>query len=88
MGKIVKLNLSDKKDDYIFVIGIEDLLIDRINALAHWRSKEDGEWAERIYQAYKTKIDKDYLLTQAKKNHIEDIIRYLLQNDNLQQYLQ
>jgi hypothetical protein len=88
MKKIVKLNLSDKKDDYIFVIGIEDLLIDRINALAHWRSKEDGEWAERIYQAYKTKIDKDYLLAQAKKNRIKDIIKYLLQNDNLQIYLQ
>lgn len=86
--RIVKLNLSDKKDDYIYVIGVEDLLIDRINALAHWRSKEDGEWAERIYQAYKEQIDEDYFITKARENRIDEQVQYLLLNNHLQKYLQ
>jgi hypothetical protein len=85
--RIVKLNLSDKKDDYIYVIGIEDLLIDRINALAHWKSKEDGEWAERMYQAYKEQIDKDYFIAKARENRIEEQVEYLLLNNDLQKYL-
>jgi hypothetical protein len=87
MKRIVKLNLSDKKNDYIYVIGVEDLLIDRINALVHWKSKEDGEWAERIYQAYKEQIDKDYFIAKARENRIEEQVEYLLLNNDLQKYL-
>jgi len=88
MKKVVKLSLSDKEDDYIFVIGVEDLLIDRINALVHWRSKEDGEWAERIYQAYQEQIDKGYFIKKAGENLIEEQVQYLLLNNHLQKYLQ
>ncbi len=88
MKKVVKLSLSDKEDDYIFVIGVEDLLIDRINALVHWRSKEDGEWAERIYQAYQEQIDKGYFIKKAGENLIEEQVQYLLLNNHLQKYIQ
>ena len=46
----------------IVVIGIEDLLIDRLRASVHWRSDEDGRWARRLALLYKERIDWRYVL--------------------------
>ena len=34
------------------VLGVEDLLIDRLRAFVHWRSDEDGRWAGRLVALY------------------------------------
>jgi hypothetical protein len=45
----------------IVVVGVEDLLIDRLRAWVHWKSDEDGRWASRLVALYKAKLDWRYL---------------------------
>ena len=43
------------------VIGIEDLLIDRLRAWVRWSSAEDGRWARRLAALHADRIDWSYL---------------------------
>ncbi len=45
----------------IVVLGVEDLLIDRLRAWVHWESDEDGRWAARLASLYAQKLDWEYL---------------------------
>lgn len=47
------------------VLGIEDLLIDRMNACRHWKSEADCEMVELLVARYGREIDWDYLLQRA-----------------------
>jgi len=47
------------------VLGIEDLLIDRMNACRHWKSDADCEMVELLVARYGDEIDWDYLLQRA-----------------------
>ncbi len=47
------------------VLGIEDLLVDRMNACRHWRSEADCEMVELLVARYGEEIDWDYLLRRA-----------------------
>ena len=45
----------------VVVIGIEDLLIDRLRAWVHSKSDEDGRWARRLALLYPDRIDWHYV---------------------------
>jgi hypothetical protein len=45
----------------VVVLGVEDLLLDRLRAWVHWKSDEDGRWATRLAVLYARKLDWDYL---------------------------
>jgi len=45
----------------VVVLGVEDLLIDRLRAWVHWKSDEDGRWAARLAALYARELDRDYL---------------------------
>ncbi len=45
----------------IVVLGVEDLLIDRLRAWVHWKSDEDGRWATRLAALYAAELDWTYL---------------------------
>lgn len=47
------------------VLGIEDLLIDRMNACRHWKSEADCEMVELLVARYGKEMDWDYLLERA-----------------------
>jgi hypothetical protein len=47
------------------ILGIEDLLIDRLNAWKHWRSETDGELVELLVRRYNDDLDWDYLEEKA-----------------------
>jgi hypothetical protein len=49
------------------IIGIEDLIIDRLNACKHWKYEVDCEMAELLIQKYADKLDWQYLERQAAK---------------------
>ncbi len=49
------------------VIGIEDLLIDRMNACKHWKSTTDCEMVELLVRRFAEEIDWEYLLEKASK---------------------
>lgn len=45
----------------VVVLGVEDLLIDRLRGWVHWKSDEDGRWARRLASLYSHKLDWKYL---------------------------
>jgi len=47
------------------IIGIEDLLIDRLNAYKHWKSEIDGEMVELLLRRYRDDVDWSYLEKKA-----------------------
>ena len=47
------------------VIGIEDLLIDRMNACIHWKSSNECEMVELLIRQMGTEIDWEYLMKRA-----------------------
>lgn len=59
------------------VIGIEDLVIDRLNAYKYWKSETDGEMVELLIKRYKDDLDWSYLEKKAK----------LPENDTLKELL-
>ena len=61
----------------VYIIGLEDLIIDRVNAYDHWRSIDDGDWAKELMALYKHEIDWDYLVTSARTEEILDALNTL-----------
>ena len=45
----------------VVIIGVEDLLIDRLRAWVHWKSPEDERWTRRLAHLYADRIDWSYL---------------------------
>ena len=48
-----------------FVLGVEDLTIDRLNGFVHWHWKADGRWAERLIALHGADMDWAYLHRRA-----------------------
>lgn len=51
----------------IYVLGMEDLILDRLNNYYKHNSYHDYEWAYRIYKIHRDLLDIDYLLEKAAK---------------------
>jgi hypothetical protein len=49
------------------MIGLEDLIVDRLNAYVHWKSDADGLWAESMMAENADVIDWAYLRRRARK---------------------
>src|SRR5262245_4259922 len=49
----------------VVVLGVEDLLIDRLRGWVHRKSDEDGRWARRLVALYAEKLDWKYLRSRA-----------------------
>ncbi len=64
-------------ESVLYVIGIEDLVIDRLNAYVHWRSDEDARWAERLLAAHAEKVDWSYLELRARAESVESALAEL-----------
>jgi hypothetical protein len=60
------------------IIGIEDLVVDRLNAFKHWKSQIDGEMVELLIRRYRDDLDWSYLEKKTK----------LPENDTLSEILE
>jgi len=50
------------------VIGVEDLVADRLRAAAHWASAEDRYWASNLLASKGKSLDWEYLRRQARQD--------------------
>jgi predicted nucleotidyltransferase len=57
------------------VLGVEDLLIDRLRAAVHWHSEEDRRWARRLALLHSDRLDWGYL--RAKLEAVPEELRAL-----------
>ncbi len=59
----------------VYLIGIEDIILDRLNAWVHWESEEDGRWARQILKLHQGEIDEEYLRKRAIEEGVEDALK-------------
>lgn len=52
------------------IIGIEDIIIDRLNAYTHWQSLEDGRLAKELLHIHSDQVNWDYLELRAKEEKV------------------
>ncbi|MCJ7841890.1 hypothetical protein MUB24_13475 [Lederbergia sp. NSJ-179] len=57
-GKVTTVPVGKRK---VNVIGIEDIILDRLRAAVHWKSAQDREWGFRLFLMYMEDIDLDYM---------------------------
>ena len=55
----------------IVVLGVEDLLLDRLRAWVHWKSDEDRRWAGRLVTLYADSMSWDYLRSSVRDDAAE-----------------
>jgi len=70
-SRISEISVADLK---VFLIGVEDLIIDRLNAAVFWKSEEDARWAEQFWKLHQQEIDQDYLIERAKEEGVVEIL--------------
>lgn len=54
----------------VYILGIEDLIVDRLNAYVHWGSLDDKIWARELMVLHAGEIDWDYLKKRAKEEKV------------------
>ena len=60
-GETAPRTVSGIESLRVVVLGVEDLLIDRLRAWVHRRSTEDRRWAHRLAALYARELDWEYL---------------------------
>ncbi|TET53830.1 MAG: DNA-binding protein [Actinobacteria bacterium] len=70
LERLTELLIDDLK---VFIIGVEDIVLDRLNAYVHWNSKDDLSWAKEIIVNNKKSFDWDYLKKEADDKVIKKI---------------
>ena len=71
-GDISRISEIEVEGLPMYIIGIEDIIIDRLNAFVWWKSEEDGKWAQQIAKLHEKEIDVEYIEKRAKK---EDVLK-------------
>ncbi|QYY44516.1 hypothetical protein K3F53_07285 [Aneurinibacillus thermoaerophilus] len=79
-SRVTKLNIGNGR--YVKVIGIEDIICDRLRACKFWRSQSDCEWAFRLYYAHRERIDMKYLKQKATKDGTYEIVEEWIEKNN------
>lgn len=74
---LVKVNVEGVE---AFLLGVEDLILDRLNAFVHWQSKDDGYWAKELLYLYKDEIDLPYLKKRCKQEKVIKALTSILRS--------
>ncbi|MEN6357724.1 MAG: DUF6036 family nucleotidyltransferase [Armatimonadota bacterium] len=70
-ARVIEVQVDDMT---VCVLGIEDLIIDRLNAFVHWKSTEDGRWASRLIALGRESMDWEYLTRRAEQERVSDAL--------------
>ena len=83
-GSPEKLTVLEIDGKNVYIIGIEDLIIDRLSAAKFWQSPSDFEWAVKIIALHAEDIDFGYLKKAAQECDVEEILnKALKESENL-----
>jgi hypothetical protein len=70
-----KVTKVDTDSGYAYIIGLEDIIFDRVQAAEHWKSTIDQEQAVRMASQYWDKINWRYLSTKCKEEGSDRMLR-------------
>lgn len=74
--RVIQLELEDSL--HVYVIGIEDIILDRLRACVHWKSSSDCEWAKRLLLVHAERLDLNYLKITSHKDNTSNKLNSLL----------
>lgn len=77
VDRIIQVTVED--GFHIYVIGIEDLILDRVRAAVYWNSSGDREWALLLMNAQYEEIDFAYLENEANKEPDNSINKLIVE---------
>ncbi len=60
------------------ILGVEDVIVDRLAACVHWRSEEDCRWARVLLGLFADRLDRDYLVESARSQEVDERLMTLL----------
>jgi excisionase family DNA binding protein len=72
--KLKKLSEIEVDELKVYMIGIEDIIVDRLSAYVHWKSQDDRLWAKELIALHWEEMDWDYLRKNAET---EDVLSAL-----------
>ncbi len=76
LDKITTVTVGGKR---VYIIGLEDLTVDRLAAAKYWQScEEDFHLAVRLLVLHNQRIDLNYLKEAAQKELVDDILNKAL----------
>ncbi|HVC27795.1 MAG TPA: hypothetical protein VND40_06500 [Nitrososphaerales archaeon] len=58
----------------VSVVGVEDLIVDRLVGAKHWKSARDAEQAVVLFNSFEESIDAEYLKRRAREERVDDIL--------------
>lgn len=58
----------------VHVVGVENLIVDRLAAAKHWKSARDREAAQALWNIFKDQLDKEYLKKRAREERVQDML--------------
>ena len=67
----------------VHLIGVEDLVVDRLNAYVRWRSEDDGHWARELIALYRDEIDWAYLRVVCEQNGVSEALREIVAEEGM-----
>jgi len=56
------------------IVGVEDLIIDRLAAAKFWKSQVDLEQAKALWKGFRKQIDLQYLRKRAREEKVEEVL--------------
>ncbi|SMB93214.1 hypothetical protein SAMN00808754_0817 [Thermanaeromonas toyohensis ToBE] len=71
LEKVVTVEINGME---AFIIGIEDLVVDRLAAAKFWKSQADAQWAAKLLALHAGEIDLEYLKEAAREQQVEDVL--------------
>lgn len=78
-GSMDRLTVLEIAGGECYIIGIEDLVVDRLAAAKYWQSLADGQWAAKLLALHVNDIDVDYLHRAAANAGVEDYLKEVWQ---------
>ena len=56
------------------VVGVEELIVDRLRAAKFWKSRRDADQAGVLFNGFRERIDLEYLEKRAQEERVDDIL--------------
>ena len=80
LGSLDRITELDVDGSIVYVIGVEDLILDRLRARVYWKSTSDMEWARYLLESYMVDLELKYLEMESKKpeNDVFEAYRSLM----------
>lgn len=80
MDKLVTVEINGME---AFIIGVEDLVVDRLAAAKFWKSQVDAQWAAKLLALHAEEIDLEYLKKAARQQRVDDVLTEALKQSEV-----